>query len=427
MKRLVTKLKQHKGFLQRRKELAIVFAGRIGLSVLSLLYLKLLLVFLDDYGYGLYTFIFATASWLNLLVFGAINIPITNFSANYGAQTDSKSIFQSFVTYAAVPAFLVISAVSLAVYFYSADVEGTQAMTFAVLTGLFATAIGSATMVSGFVLGQRRRVFNLLINNGVILSRILAIGCLAILVGFQFDHLILGVTIANVSVAITAVFFVQSRIKIAKPEVVWAEFASKNVFKEYKHNWIVNVGANILLYGDKVILAFVVPLEILGILAIYQQICRVIANLTIGTFYQFVSPFVLNKSGELGAKKFLIQGLLVTLTSFIPMIILVWLLRPLINSHLLDGTYNFEMLPFILVSITVALTQTSKTNELLFFKKDIVQFLKMPLICSILVFALAGLPLAFQFGLMGAVIGLLAAAVVRYVIVLLVLFKKTDL
>ena len=120
-------------------------------------------------------------------------------------------------------------------------------------------------------------------------------------------------------------------------------------------------------------------------------------------------------------------NLLVTFGAFAPMVVLVWLLGPWINLYLLDGVYRFEFLPFLLVALTIAFTQTSKTNELLFFSKGIISYLKRPLIISLCTFLIIGLPLAYKFGLMGAIYGLLIAAIIRYLFTLLVLVQHSDI
>lgn len=409
-----------------RKELGVVLAGRICLSALSLIYIKLLLTVLNGHEFGLYTFIFATASWLNLLLFGAINIPLTNYSANYGDQPRTVNVFQSLVAYSAGPVIVFISFVSSSIYFFSSDIYENQFWLFGILTGLFATAIGTATMTSGFAMGQRRRIYNLLINNSIMLSRIVIV-LIAITLGVSFTKLILGITLINLLVAAIAVFWLTATFKIVKFSEVKKDLSDNRLITEYKENWLVNAGSNILLYGDKVLLAFVLPLEVLGLLAIYQQICRVISNMTIGTFYQFISPYILKKSNQLSTRIFMFTNLLVTFGAFAPMVVLVWLLGPWINLYLLDGVYRFEFLPFLLVALTIAFTQTSKTNELLFFSKGIISYLKRPLIISLCTFLIIGLPLAYKFGLMGAIYGLLIASIIRYLFTLLVLVQHSDI
>jgi len=167
-------------------------------------------------------------------------------------------------------------------------------------------------------------------------------------------------------------------------------------------------------------LAFVLPLEVIGVLAIYQQIARFIANTTIGAVYQFVSPFVLKKGDAQGPKlgDTVVQSF-VAISGFIILAIPVGFLLPYISDYLLRDVFVLDFLTFIFVCLTIALNQASRINELTFFKRNEVHRLILPLFLSVITFFVIAMPLAQAFGLMGAIAGLFVATGLRFITVVL--------
>ena len=403
-------------------EMSVVLTGRVGIAFFSLALLQLQLSVFDADEYGFFTFLIATASMMNALLFGAANLPITHFAA---ATDDDRAarVFQTGAIAVFLISFIGLAAVSTVFYHLSLEVMIGQSGLAGLSTGLWAAVGGIATVTSAFALGRRRRVYNLALNNGIVLSRIAAVSVLLAFGVSEVFSIMISMAVANFMVVVIALFALNKSFTLVPKARLSAAVHDSNFMHVYLNNWPVSVGNSLLLYGDKVYLAFFLPFEAIGLLAIYQQICRVVSNMTIGTFYQFISPFLLRGVEGAVLRQTIISSLAVGLFAFGPTMLLIWLLLPWITDFFLGEVFNLNLLELGLVGLAVSMSQSSKTNELLLFHMKRVDLLKYPLFASVLLFTVAAPFGAWFWGLTGVIWLILFAAITRYLLVLGVFWK----
>lgn len=404
------------------REFGIVIAGRVLLAILSLVYLRVVLLMLGAADFGLYTFIFSTASFLSMLMFAAVNVPTTRVSAANLDDTHLPPAILTLAIYVAVPTVLSAAVVAAATFVASQNITLHQALAMALPVGLIATSAGIVGLFSTFLLGQRRRVANLAISNGVIAVRLIALGVLY------------AVSLASASAVIWAIALAGSLFAALASRVLdwtgrWCEFqpmyrklVDLGLARQYLQNWPVAVGSNLLLHGDKIVLSFVLPIELIGLLAIYQQFARMLANLSIGAVYQFSSPFLLRKGAPKAPRA--IAASLASMVIYIGLAGLALGVIPLVNTHYLEDVLVLDGFEFMLVCVAVALTQSGRIIELNFFTTDRISFLIMPLMLSAGLFLVAGPIWGAEHALIGAIWALVAAAAFRYACTMVLLLFR---
>ena len=404
-----------------RSELIVVFISRLGLALFSLFFLKLLLSVFDAAQYGLFTFLIATAATLNALIFSAANIPVTHFATMADNISWATRVFRTGASGIFIFSLLTISVISLAFYFFTPQLLSENKGIAGLLTGLWASVVGVSTVTSAFALGRRRRVYNAILNNGMIISRIVAVGTLLLFGVSGLFPIMISMALANLAVALVALFTLDNSNSFVSRKSFHEAVNKTDFVYTYRNNWLVSIGNGLLINCDKVFLAFFLPLEAIGLLAIYQQICRAVSNMTIGTFYQFISPFILRGVGGRALNQAVISTFLVSFFTFAPIMLFVWLLLPWFVDFFIGEIFDLQPVQLVLVALAVSLNQSSKTNELLFFHEKRVDLLKYPLFLSIFLFIISGSFCAIFFGLTGAIFALFIAGTARYILAVVIL------
>jgi len=177
-------------------EFLVVLSGRIGLGLLSLVFLMFVLGYLDQTAFGTYTLLFSTASWLSMLVFGAANVPMTRLTANavteqYLNRLAADMALWAFV--ATVPFFTVSAFIILV----GLETEISQ-LGRACFVGLLGASIGATGIISTYAIGLRRRMLNAFILNGQVAFRILAIFIVGTAAVVRVDVMFAGVSLSAI-------------------------------------------------------------------------------------------------------------------------------------------------------------------------------------------------------------------------------------
>lgn len=403
-------------------EFGIVIAGRVLLAILSLVYLRVVLLMLGATEFGLYTFIFSTATFLSMLVFAAINVPTTRVSAANLEDGRLPPAILALAVHVSVPAILGVAALAWVTFILSRNMDPSEALALALPVGLIATSAGVVGLFSTFVLGQRRRVANLALSNGLIAARLIFLAVLC------------AASLATASAVIWAIALGGSVFAALASRVLdwtgqWSDFRTMRaklgdlgLARQYRQNWPVAVGSNLLMHGDKIVLSFVLPIELIGLLAIYQQFTRMLANLSIGAVYQFSSPFLLRKGAPKAARA--IAASLASMIIYFCLAGLALSMLPLVNTYFLENVLVLDGFEFMMVSVAVALTQSGRIIELNFFTTDRIGLLLLPLILSAGVFLFAGPIWGAEHALIGAIWALVAAAACRYVLTMTLIVAR---
>ena len=292
----------------------------------------------------------------------------------------------------------------------------------AIIVGILASAIGATGLISTYAIGMRYRMMNVLILNGQVTLRIAAV-FLLVAIGISSPTMFfVGISVSGAMLlaVLIAIVAKKSSEATSKAKIV-PHLRTSGFFQQYRHNWPVTVGSSLFIHGDKVILAFFLPLEMIGLLAIYQQIARLLSNTTIGAVFQFLTPFLMrhiSDETETQNRPMIISILAVAL--FMVGAVFVGLALPIFSKHFIHAVFELEMAGFLLVSLTIGLDRASRINELSFFRRNKVNKLILPLVVSVAAFAVLVTPFSTAFGLTGAIVSLLIAAAIRYVLVLVV-------
>jgi O-antigen/teichoic acid export membrane protein len=402
------------------KEFLTVFMGRVGLLVTAILFLKLTISYLDPADFGRYTFLFATASWLSTLVFNPGNVPFSRAAA----QPEFVETVQNLLVPLAAKAFwfgIVLTFVPAGVILVLWDngYSLLQGLLIAFAIAFLAAGIGITGLVSSYCIGRRFRLSNVLLLNGQMSVRILCVVVLIFVFPLSSETLFYLISFGSVSFLAIILFYFQCQYRSQRLSLksIRRLLIQIGFVKQYAANWVVVNLSNFLTYGDKVVLAFVLPIEMVGLLALYQQLSRAMAQVSIGTVIQFITPFVLKKEQSNSARLYLAIGLFVFFCFSIVSLVVGFFL-PAINTYFLKSSFELVLSNFVIIALFIAFSQVSRINELRFFAADKVGKIIMPLALSVLTFLVVGILLALKFGIVGAAIGLLLSAMVRYFSVL---------
>jgi len=401
------------------KEFLLVVANKIISTVLSFVLIKLIIVALgSSIAYGQYVYYYSIASWIVALSYSPANVPLAQLSSSlqnnlYELKTVVRSIFRS-----ALPVFVLGAGITFLALFYQAATSGHNVNILILLIPFTAVSLGAASLIETYVLGQRNRVYSLVLANAIIGARVAGISLLIVL-GYQsIQSSLFSIAITSIMVTICAtVYFVNSDTKGLKGA---EKSLTENFAKQYKSNWPFSVLSNSMLYIDKILFSYFVPIESIGSLALYQLVARAAANLTIGSIYQFVVPIYLGKQVKIQnqfSKYTKTLGVCVLLF-MLPITIFGSLIKPF-SQYLSDGIIQLEYSEFILICLSVCLNQCSKIIELEYFRSNTIKKLYPPLIVSTLFFITAVFIVVPIFGFIGAVLLLVLTAIIRLMLTLL--------
>lgn len=403
-----------------KAEILLVVFGRLLLSFSGVLLIVVLLSVLDAREYSRYVLLFSTASWLSAVVFAAINIPLLNLlvseiaipSAN--RKMDVRSLTFSLTVYT-FPVSLIFSTVlSYVVFKFISDGEINSNFFICFATGILSSCLGCVGMISTHLMAERKRIQNIFVTSGFLLIRV----CLILLVITFFTYSVAtvfgAVVLAGVLGLISALLIAFDQFELLKLSSTVVKLKEKNFQRSYLENWPIAVGNNIFLFGDKVFLALVLPIEAIGLLSIYQQFSRMIANLTSGSAYQFIAPILLGTSKGDSPYYFFLTSLC-SFAIYLVFVLPCYFIFEIVSETLLDSKFFVSGLDYILVAVTVGLNSGSRIIELRFFKDSKIGSLHLPMCSAIVTFIVLGYYLGSNLGLTGAALALLSAALVRLI------------
>ncbi|MFK8078831.1 MAG: hypothetical protein AB8B97_00980 [Granulosicoccus sp.] len=412
-------LSRLQGLLARGHEFFIVAANKLVSTILSFLLIKFIILALDSpETYGLYVYYYSLASWLVALTYSPANVPLAKLSSSRQNNFRGVVYIVKLLGATAIPVAGIGFAISTVALL---NHPSTPAEYFSVLIFLIpftAVSIGTASLIETYVLGQRNRIISLVLTNTILLARIAGIGLL-VLLGFQSIQLSL-LSIALTSFAISALYTLYLTSSFfAEPKSTEA-ITFDSLLSQYKLNWFFSVLSNSMLYIDKILLGYYLPIETIGVLALYQLVARGAANLTIGSVYQYVIPIYLGKKSENSGNSFKkhIKILSICIVIFmIPVALFGPLISP-IGHYLSNGLIQLHYIEFILVCLAVCLSQSAKIIELEYFRCDAIKKLYAPLLVSTLLFLVLVIFVAPVYGLFGAICVLVVTAFTRVVLTL---------
>lgn len=403
-----------------KREFLILLVGQAALAVFSLGFLQVLLFALDARSYGALMFVYSTALWLGMLIYNPGIVPITKVAADSPDGHNLGGVLSDFLTATLLPVFLVCTVVCGVIFAVSGNIPTSDIVWMALFAALAATTTGIVTLLSSYAQGRRRRLLSVVLPNSMVALRIVLI-LVATLAGAATTNTVLGaIAGAGFGVAIAGILYIRSKQSWTPFRAAADLLRREGFFRQYIQNWPQLIGTSLFLYGDKVILGFFLPLEVLGLLALYQQIARLIATLTIGVTHQYLAPFFLADDVSPGRN---IVASLLSAASFVPVALVSAAILPWANETLLNDVYQVSGAAFLLVCFTVAQLRTSQINELAFYRADRVSYLFWPLALSIVFFLVLGPLLASHFGLFGAVAGLIIATSIRHLCILWLIYR----
>ena len=385
------------------------------MALLSLGFLQALLYVLDRFSYGTFMFVFSTALLLSMLLFNPGIVPITRIAANSSDGDRCGGMVADLLAAVTVPAALICAGAAAAVFAASAALPADDlAWAVAGAAGV-AVSTGVITLSAAFAQGRRRQLLNVSLHNGLIALRTVSILAILLAGAASMTGVLAATAMASFAMLAIALVAIRARQAWTPPRTAIAVLGDQGVFRQYRQNWPLLAGAALLQHGDKVILGFILPLDVLGLLALYQQIARVLVNTTIGAIQQYLAPSLLSQTADAGR---IIKASLVSMACLAPVAGLIAAVIPWAGTALLHGVYDLSAWPFLAICLTYALLRASQINELAFFRADRVRTLWLPIFGGIAAFVIAAPVLGALFGLWGAIAGLLGAAVLRYAAVL---------